>query len=458
MSKALILIVEDDPTQRRFVQGSLESEDYSVLAAGSLKEAVAAVERHPVDVALVDYKLAGETGIDVIRAVLERNPLVTPIMITAYGQVEIAVEAIKAGAYDFIVKPVDFKKLMLVIDRALERHKLRQEIQVLRNSIDEKFRFENLVVVSPKMEGVARLAGKAAKSDVAVLVSGETGTGKDLIAKTIHYASRRRNGPFLAANLPSLPETLLESELFGAEKGAYTGAVDRKIGLFETASGGTLYLDEIGDLSLHLQVKLLRFLQEKEFTRLGSSKPLKSDVRIIAATNKDPERLVAQEKFRPDLYYRLNVIRIVVPPLRERREDIPALVDHFLRTISRRENRTIRGLTAEAMAALMRNSFPGNIRELENIIERAVVFSEGDTIRLADLPAFIDERENDAVFEPPGSLEEKVKRLEIREIEKALAEAGGIKSRAARALGITKRILGYKAKKYNLSGDEKTND
>jgi two-component system NtrC family response regulator len=456
MSRALVLIVEDEPLQRKLMAENLEGEDYSALTAASGREALDMVGRFPVEIAVVDFQLAGETGIDVIREILGQNPLITPIMVTAFGNIELAVEAVKAGAYDFVVKPIDFKKLLLIMERALERYKLRKEVSLLRTALEEKFQFKNFIFASPRMEEVARLMAKAATSEATVLISGETGTGKDLAAKTIHFSSRRRTGPFLAVTLASLPETLMESELFGAEKGSFTDAHERKIGKFEAASGGTLFLDEIGDLAPHVQVKLLRFLQEKEFTRLGSSKPQKSDVRIIAATNQDLEKLVAEKKFREDLYYRLNVIRIPIPPLRERKEDIPPLVDHFVQTIAGRERKTIAGLSAEAMNALMNHPFPGNIRELENAIERAVVFCEGEYIRLADLPVFLKGEKEDDLPEMGSSLEEKVRHLEIREIQRALSESGGVKSRAARALGITERILGYKMKTYDLpSADTK---
>jgi two-component system NtrC family response regulator len=282
------------------------------------------------------------------------------------------------------------------------------------------------------------------------LISGETGTGKDLVAKSIHFSSRRKNGPFVALNIPSFPETLIESELFGAEKGAYTGAHERKIGKFEAASGGTLFLDEIGDMTLSLQVKLLRFLQEKEFYRLGSSRPQKSDVRIIAATNQDLEKLMDSGDFRQDLFYRLNVIRVHVPVLRERKDDIPGLVDHFIRIYSEREGKQIAGISVEAMNLLLRYSFPGNIRELENIIERAMVFSETTSVTSEDLPVFLKEDREEALPSEGISLKERVERIERLEIKKALKENGGVKSRTARVLGVTERILSYKMKLYGL--------
>jgi DNA-binding NtrC family response regulator len=451
MDKGNLLIVEDDPLQRKLIKENLEQEGHIVFECATGTEALNIIADQPIDIAVVDYKLDGETGIDVIQKVVEQNPLITPIMVTAYGNVENAVEALKIGAYDYIVKPIDFQKFLMVIERAQERQKLKKEVSLLRGSLEEKFSPKNFIFLSTEMNEVALLTAKAAKTEATVLISGETGTGKDFVAKTVHFSSKRKQGPYLAVNIPSLPETLVESELFGSEKGAFTGAHERKIGKFEAASGGTLYLDEIGDLPHQIQVKLLRFLQEREFYRLGSSQSIKSDVRIIAATNRDLETLMKQEKFRADLYYRLNVIRIQVPPLRKRKEDIPPLVDHFIRKYGEKEGKKIEGISAEAMALLIRYAFPGNIRELENVIERAVVFCENDTIKMADLPVFLKEKNEEDLVMSDLTLTKKVQKLEIMEIRRALRENNGIKSRAAQALGITERMLGYKIKMYNLT-------
>ena len=451
MSKATILIVEDDAFQRRLIKDNLEQEDYRVFEASSGKDALQILSFQPTEIAIVDYKLDAETGIDVIQDLLKQNPLITPIVVTAFANIETAVEAIKKGAYDYIVKPIDWEKLLLVIERALERQKLRKEISLLQSSLEEKFSSKNFILASSKMEEVGHLISKAAKSEATVLISGETGVGKDLVAKTIHYSSKRKKGLYLAVNIPSFPETLIESELFGAEKGSFTGAYERKIGKFEAASGGTIFLDEIGDLPLQIQVKLLRFLQDKEFYRLGSSRPLKSDVRIIAATNKDLEKLMKEEKFRADLYYRLNVIHIHVPPLRIRREDIPPLSDYFIKKYRDREAKKIEGISTEAMNALLNYSFPGNIRELENIIERAVIFCEGKFITLAHMPLFLKEKKEEELNKEIKSLGDKVRDLETREIKIALLESNGVKSKAARMLGITERMLSYKMKIYQLN-------
>ena len=451
MDLGYILVVEDDSLQRKLIKENLEQVGHTVFDCASGKEALEIITDQPIDIAIIDYKLDGETGIDVIQNILELNPLITSIVVTAYGNVENAVEALKQGAYDYIVKPIDFKKFLMVIERAQERQKLKREVSLLRSSLEEKFSTKNFIFSSSEMNEVALLTSKASKTDATVLISGETGTGKDLVAKTIHFSSKRKSGSYLAVNITSLPETLVESELFGSEKGAFTGAHERKIGKFEAVSGGTLYLDEIGDLPLQLQVKLLRFLQEREFYRLGSSQPIKSDVRIIAATNRNLDKLMKEDKFRADLYYRLNVIPIHVPPLRKRKQDIPPLVDHFIRKFANMEGKNIDGISAEAMNMMVQYSFPGNIRELENVMERAVVFCESDTITSADLPLFLREKKEEDLMDSNLTLTSRVQKMEMREIKQALKENNGVKSRAARALGITERMLGYKIKNYNLS-------
>jgi two-component system NtrC family response regulator len=450
MNDPVILIVEDDPVQRRLLRQNLEIRGYGVLEAATRKEALEAVLRQPVDVAVVDYKLGEDTGTAAIRDMLAANPLMTPIMVTAYANIERAVEAVRSGAYDYIVKPIDFERFMLVLERAAERQKLRQEISRLQDRLEDRFSSRNLVFASPLMEEVARLVMKAARSEATVLITGETGTGKDLLARLVHQASPRKKGPYIALNIPSLPESLIEAELFGAEKGSYTGATERKIGKFEAASGGTVFLDEIGDLAPEAQVKLLRFLQDREFYRLGSNQAIRADVRVIAATNRDLGELMKAGRFRTDLFYRLNVIPIAVPPLRQRKEDIPPLVDFFLRKYGEREGKAIHGITREALAVLVGHPYPGNVRELENVIERAVVFAEKDVLGVTDLPVDFTEAADERPGPGADSLVDKVRRLEVQEIRMALRESAGIKSRAARRLGITERMLAYKIKTYGL--------
>jgi len=454
MNEPLILVVEDDPVQRKLIRENLEARGFPVIEASSRKEALEAVLRNPVAVAVVDYRLGEETGVDAIKDMLAGNPLVTPVMVTAYGNIERAVEAVRAGAYDYIVKPLDFEKFLIILERALERQKLKKEISLLQERLDERFSARNFVFASSPMEEVAHLIVNAARSEATVLVSGETGTGKDLVARTIHQSSPRKKGPFVPLNVPSFPETLIESELFGAEKGAFTGAHERKIGKFEAAAGGTLFLDEIGDLAPQAQVKLLRFLQDREFYRLGSNQALKADVRIIAATNHDLGTLMKEGRFRADLFYRLNVIAITVPPLRQRKEDIPLLADFFVKKYGEREGKKIQGITREALNVLVNYSFPGNVRELENVIERAVVFAERDVLGAADLPLILKETAEDDPGDADASLLDKVRRLESREIRRALRESGGVKSRAAKFLGITERMLSYKMKTYDIDAGD----
>ena len=450
MNKANILVVEDDPLQRRLIRENLEDAGYTLFDVATGMEALDVVASYPIDLAVLDYKLKDESGIELLGKILKANPLITPIVVTAFANVENAVEALKKGAYDYIVKPIDFPKFLLVLDRALERQNLQKEISKLKDTIGERFSFKNIVAVSTEMERVTSLMAKAAQSEATTLILGETGTGKDLVAKTIHYSSRRKDGPFLVVNIPSLPESLVESELFGAETGAFTGANNRQVGKFEAADGGTLFLDEIGDLPPGLQVKLLRFLQEREFYRLGSAKPIKSDVRIIAATNRNLEQMVKDDRFRSDLFYRLNVLQIHIPPLRERKEDIPPLIDLIIRRHARREGKAITGISAEARDRLIKHSYPGNIRELENILERAVVFCEGEYITEEDLPLFLSDKAEMDPERPGSSLPEKIRAMEIWEIKRALAASQGIKSRAAKKLGITERMLGYKIKNYQI--------
>ncbi|MFC2156381.1 sigma-54-dependent transcriptional regulator [Acidobacteriota bacterium] len=451
MNKANILVVEDDPLQRRLIRENLENVGYILFDVSNGVDALEVVNSYPIDIAVLDYKLKGETGVELVEKIIKINPLITPIIVTAFANVENAVDALKKGAYDYIVKPIDFPKFLLVLERALERQNLRKEISVLKNTIGEKFSFKNIVATSPEMEEVTSLMTKAAQSEATTLILGETGTGKDLVAKTIHYSSKRENGPFLSVNIPSLPESLVESELFGAEKGAFTGANARQIGKFEAADGGTLFLDEIGDLNQGLQVKILRFLQEKEFFRLGSAKTIKANVRIIAATNKDLEQLVDNGQFRSDLFYRLNVLQIHVPPLRNRKGDIPPLVDLIIRRLGKKEGKSITGVSSEAMDRLVKYHYPGNIRELENILERAVIFCDGEFISQKDLPLFISDPEDIGKESSSNTLTSKIRSMEIIEIKKALQSSHGIKSRAAKTLGITERMLSYKIKSYNIT-------
>ena len=445
-----ILVVDDEPAQRELVSGFLARHGFEVLSAGDGREALERFRGEPVDLILTDQKMPGFSGLQLLEAARAVTPEVAVIVMTAYGTIEHAVAAIKAGASDYLTKPLNLDELLHRIGQVRDRQRLVGENRELRAALQERHRVEGVIGESGRMQEALSLVRRVAASDATVLIRGESGTGKELIAKAIHYASRRAEGPLVRINCAALPEGLLESELFGHEKGAFTGAHAMRRGRFELAHGGSLFLDEIGDLPPHLQVKLLRVLQEREIERVGSSHPIQVDVRLLAATHCDLEALLKEGRFRDDLYYRLNVVTISVPPLRERREDIPLLLDHFLSRFARENGKTIRGLTREARETLLRYDYPGNVRELENVVERAVVLTRDEVIGLADLPLAVREPEPDT-GEAAG-LPAAVEGLERRMIREALARADGIQTRAAELLGISERVLRYKLRKYGLSG------
>jgi len=446
-----ILVVDDEPAQLELVGGFLRKRGFDVALAPDGREALQRFRREPFNLVLTDQKMPGLSGLELIEAVRAQNPETPVIVMTAYGTIETAVAAIKAGAADYLTKPLNLDELLHRVEQVRERQRLVGENRELRQALGERHRVEGIIGESGRMQDVLSLVRRVAASDATVLVRGESGTGKELIAKAIHHASRRAAAPLVRVNCAALPETLLESELFGHEKGAFTGAVASRKGRFELADGGSLFLDEIGDLPLHLQVKLLRVLQEREFERVGSSRPIPADVRVLAATHRDLEALVRAGAFRDDLYYRINVVTIALPPLRERREDIPRLIDHFLAGFAAKNGKAIQGLTREARDALLRYDYPGNVRELENLIERAVVLTRDDVIGLADLPLSLREPEP-AVAEERG-LTAAVEGLERRMIRDALARASGVQTAAAERLGISERVLRYKLRKYGLAGD-----
>ena len=445
-----ILVVDDEPAQRELVSGFLARHGFEVLSAGDGREALERFRGEPVDLILTDQKMPGFSGLQLLEAARAVTPEIAVIVMTAYGTIEHAVAAIKAGASDYLTKPLNLDELLHRIGQVRDRQRLVGENRELRAALQERHRVEGVIGESGRMQEALSLVRRVAASDATVLIRGESGTGKELIAKAIHYASRRAEGPLVRINCAALPEGLLESELFGHEKGAFTGAHAMRRGRFELAHGGSLFLDEIGDLPPHLQVKLLRVLQEREIERVGSSHPIQVDVRLLAATHCDLEALLKEGRFRDDLYYRLNVVTISVPPLRERREDIPLLLDHFLSRFARENGKTIRGLTREARETLLRYDYPGNVRELENVVERAVVLTRDEVIGLADLPLAVREPEPDT-GEAAG-LPAAVEGLERRMIREALARADGIQTRAAELLGISERVLRYKLRKYGLSG------
>jgi DNA-binding NtrC family response regulator len=445
-----ILVVDDEPTQLDLVAGFLRKQGFDVVAATSGRDAVARFKQEPFDLVLTDQRMPDLSGLDVLHAVRASSPETAVVIMTAYGTIETAVSAVKAGAADYLAKPLNLDELLHRMHQIQDRRRLLTENRELRAALAERHRVEGIIGESGAMQEVLSVVRRVAPSDATVLIRGESGTGKELIAKALHYASPRAAGALVKVNCAALAESLLEAELFGHERGAFTGAVAARKGRFELADGGSLFLDEIGDLPPHVQVKLLRVLQEREFERVGSSRPIKVDVRLLAATHRNLEGLVRDGRFRDDLYYRINVVTIQLPPLRERREDLPLLIDHFLRVFAEKNGKNIRGLTREAREALLRYDYPGNVRELENLIERAVVLTRADVIGLTDLPLTLEAQAAESERDP--GLVAAVEGLERRMIKEALAKTDGIQTRAAEVLGIGERVLRYKLKKYGLSG------
>ena len=445
------MIIDDEEPQRTVLAGYLRKKGFEIATAESADAGVAIFESQSVDLVLTDYRMPGGTGLDVLHAVKKINPSVPLILITAYGNIEGAVEAMRDGAFDYISKPVKLNMLTEVVEKALEQHQIYLENQTIIDPDDGTFHLEGLVADSSVMQTALNVSARAAQSDATVLILGETGTGKEVIARAIHKASLRSKKAFLAVNCGALAEGLLESELFGHEKGAFTDASTRRIGRFEEADGGTLFLDEVGDLSMGLQVKLLRVLQEGEFQRVGSNETLQTDVRVIAATLRDLDRMVRDRSFREDLFYRLNVITVRIPPLRSRREDISALAETFLKYYAQKNKKEIKGFSRETMDVLLRHAYPGNVRELENAIERAVVMARGDVLGINDLPEVMrgaEKKEQKSV--PSGSLPDRLEAIEQEAIKDAMQKANGVQSQAARLLGINERNLRYKLRKYGL--------
>jgi two-component system NtrC family response regulator len=457
MEKAKILIAEDEKTQRDLLEGFLIKEGFLVEAVANGREALQRLERNFFDIALIDYKMPELDGLQTLQEIRKLYPDLPVVMMTAYGTVETAVASMKEGALDYLTKPIDLDELLLMLQRVIERTLLIRENKELKTKLQERYTFTHIVYGSPKMEEVMGLVARVAPSQATILIRGESGTGKELIAHAIHYASPRSGKPLVKVSCAAIPETLLESELFGHEKGAFTGATQRRIGRFEEADGGSIFLDEIGDLSPSTQVKLLRILQDKEFQRLGSNLSFKTDVRVLTATHRNLEETIKKGLFREDLYYRLNVISITLPTLKERKEDIPLLIDYFLKKYSKENQKSISDISKEARALLLRYSYPGNVRELENLIERAVVLSRGEVITTQDLPFHLKEEKSEKLWEGPKkekSLPESLEEIEKDIILKALHQHQGVQTKAAENLGISERVLRYKMKKYRIRSNE----
>jgi DNA-binding NtrC family response regulator len=453
--KIRIMVIDDEPLMRVTIQDALISEGYEVVTAETGRKGVDLFWENPADIVVTDLKLPDMDGIQVLKEVMTRNPEAHVIVITAYGSIDSAVTAMKEGASDYLTKPFSMDELLLIARRLVRIKQLEEENLLLRKKVEERYGLEGLVGKSPQMLKIYELIETISKTDATILIMGESGTGKEVVANAIHLQSPRKSRPFVKVNCAALPETLLESELFGHEKGAFTGALRQRKGRFEMADGGTLFLDEIGDISLGVQVKLLRILQERQFERVGGNETLSVDVRLICATQKDLKEEIRKGTFREDLYYRLNVVPIMLPPLRERREDILLLTDHFVDKFSKKMGREITGLSGDAKTLLLRYPFPGNIRELENMLERAIALIKGKVIEAEDLPEEVCGGET-----PVRNICEKIRAskplssatrvFEKEYIQSVLEKTKGKKGQAAEILGISRKTLWEKIKDLEI--------
>jgi DNA-binding NtrC family response regulator len=448
-----ILIVEDEAKMRRLLELNLGEDGFTTFSAGDAEAALKLLRENPIDLVLTDLKLPGMNGLEFLQTVKRQNAALPVVVMTAFGSVETAVEAMKAGASDYVLKPFSLAEMRIVIHKEIDVRNLREENRSLREALGKRYSHPNIVARSTKMQEVLATVERVAPTNSTVLLGGESGVGKDLIARAIHEKSRRASGPFLKINSTAIPENLLESELFGFEKGAFTGAVASKPGKFELADKGTLFLDEIGDVPPVTQVKLLRVLQEREFERLGGTRTIKVDVRLVAATNRDLRAALEQGTFREDLYYRLNVVPIDIAPLRERKEDIPELVTLFVARFAEDSCKPVEGVSPEAMRILVDYHWPGNVRELQNIVERSSALAKGNVLRADDI--HLDVRPAKATNGGHGFLPEgmTIEQWEDEMVKEALRRANGNKSQAARLLGLSRNALRYRLSKIGIADE-----
>jgi DNA-binding NtrC family response regulator len=441
-----ILVIDDESSQRELLAGHLERQGHKVAMAADGEQGLEALKNSGAEAALVDMRMPRMDGLAFIRRSLEAYPELSIVVMTAYGTVESAVEAMKAGAFDYLLKPIDLEHVRVILSKIEANQRLVMENRYLKRRLEQIEDFQEIVGGSDAIKTVLADVSRVAKSDATVMIRGESGTGKELVARAIHYASQRSSGPFLAVNCTSLPETLLESELFGHERGAFTGASSRHLGRFELADKGTIFLDEIGDISPAIQAKLLRVLETRTFQRLGGERDIQVDIRVLAATNRDLEAKVKDGSFREDLYYRLNVIPITMPPLRERREDILPLTEHFITIYNRKNNKSVKGITPGTKDLFLRYRWPGNVRELENLVERAIVLSRGDVIDVPDVSVALRVGQEEVSDVDDLRLEE----LEKRAIDRALKRTKGSIMEASQLLGIHRNTLRLKIQKYKI--------
>jgi two-component system response regulator PilR (NtrC family) len=466
--KPRILAVDDEESIREFLEIMLKKEGYEVTTAKDGAEAIDVLKKKSFDMVISDLQMPNVTGMELLKHVKDNYPDLVFMIITAFGTTESAVEAMKLGAYDYITKPFKIDEVRIVIGNALRSKNLEVENRALKKEMQKEFSFQNLVGNSEKMHQIYDLIKRVSQTPTNVLIIGESGTGKEMVAKAIHVNGPLKNKPFVTINCGAIPENLMESEMFGHKKGSFTGAIQDKVGLFEVADGGTLFLDEVGELPLSIQVKLLRAIQERVIRRVGATEDQKVDVRIVAATNRDLEQMVKDGTFREDLYYRLNVILIKVPPLRERADDISLLAKHFLQKYSTRFGKSVNGISDEAMKILKKYDYPGNVRELENIIERTVALEAGSTILPESLPPFVNtpsgrklaSSHEIEIGDEGIDLERIIGQMEKELLIKAIHKANGVKKKASKLLGITFRSMRYRCDKYGLSapGDEEAGD